>query len=112
MNTEAMSPKQAAFREEYKRNIAPWYNGWGHLLSIFVPGIAVVWYCIASIQNPTLWELLLAAPVLLFYNWNEWWLHKNAMHRPRRNPDAGLPSPHPPAPSVLHRPAHDLRQQP
>ena len=37
-----MTPKQAAFREEYKRNIAPWYNGWGHFLSIFVPGVAVV----------------------------------------------------------------------
>jgi hypothetical protein len=45
MNAGTLTPKQAAFRDEYRRNIAPWYNGWGHLLSIFVPGIAVIWYC-------------------------------------------------------------------
>jgi len=41
MTIGQMSEKQAAFREEYKANIAPWYNGWGHLLSIFVPGVIV-----------------------------------------------------------------------
>ncbi len=82
MSTAALTPKQAAFRDEYKRNIATWYNGWGHLLSIFVPGIAVVWYCASQVENPTIWELLFVIPVLVFYNFNEWWLHRNAMHRP------------------------------
>jgi len=82
MNAGILTPKQAAFRDEYRRNIASWYNGWGHLLSIFVPGIAVIWYCAAHVHEPTAWELLFVIPVLVFYNWNEWWLHKNAMHRP------------------------------
>ena len=53
-------------------------------MSIFVPGIAVVWYCVAHVHEPTVWEVLFVVPVLVFYNWNEWWLHKNAMHRPIR----------------------------
>ena len=32
MNAGILTPKQAAFRDEYRRNIASWYNGWGHLL--------------------------------------------------------------------------------
>jgi hypothetical protein len=82
MTTAALTPKQAAFREEYRRNIASWYNGWGHLLSIYLPGLAVIGWCIHKIHAPTLWELLFAIPVLVFYNFNEWWLHRNAMHRP------------------------------
>jgi len=82
MTTAVLTPKQAAFRDEYKRNIASWYNGWGHLLSIYVPGVAVVWYCASQVDNPTIWELLFVIPVLVFYNFNEWWLHRNAMHRP------------------------------
>jgi hypothetical protein len=82
MTDAALTPKQAAFRAEYKRNIASWYNGWGHLLSIFVPGIAVIAWCIHKIHDPTVLEVVFALPVLVFYNFNEWWLHRNAMHRP------------------------------
>ena len=57
MTIAVLTPKQAAFRDDYKRNIASWYNGWGHLLSIFVPGVAVVWYCASQVRNPTIWEL-------------------------------------------------------
>jgi len=98
-----MTEKQAAFREEYKANIAPWYNGWGHLLSIFVPGLAVVGYCLWRIEAPTVWELLFAIPVLVLYNWNEWWLHRNAMHRPIRGL-GGVLMP------VFHRHTHQHHQ--
>ena len=47
-----MTEKQRLFREEYKRNIAKWYSGWGHLLSIYIPGIAVIAFCITQIENP------------------------------------------------------------
>jgi hypothetical protein len=82
VSTSVISEKQATFREQYKAAIAKWYNGWGHLLSIFVPGVAVIALCVHMIHDPTIWELLLVVPVLVFYNYNEWWLHKNAMHRP------------------------------
>jgi hypothetical protein len=103
MTEGAMTAKQAAFREEYKANIAPWYNGWGHFASIFIPGVAVIWYCISQIHNPTMWELLLAIPVLVFYNFNEWWLHKNAMHRPIKGM-GGILMP------VYHRHTHQHHQ--
>jgi len=103
MTTASITPKQAAFREEYKRNIASWYNGWGHLLSIFVPGLAVAAFCIYKIENPTIWELLFAIPVLVFYNFNEWWLHRNAMHRPIKGL-GGILMP------VFHRHTHQHHQ--
>ena len=46
-----MTEKQRLFREEYKENIAKWYSGWGHLLSIYVPGIAVIAFFISRIEN-------------------------------------------------------------
>ena len=79
-----MTAKQAEFRADYKAQIAGWYNGWGHLLSIFIPGGAVIAYCAYRIHGPTPAELLVVIPVFLFYNLSEWWLHTNAMHRPIR----------------------------
>ena len=66
MSTVAIPEKQATFREQYKAAIAKWYNGWGHLLSIFVPGVAVVAFCVHRIHDPTIWELLLVVPVRLW----------------------------------------------
>ena len=48
---DSMTPKQAAFRKEYRPNIAPRYNGWGHIPSIFIPGVAMIWYCAAHISD-------------------------------------------------------------
>jgi len=79
------------------------YHCLGHLLSIFVPGIAVVWYCASQIENPTSWELLFVIPVLVFYNFNEWWLHRNAMHRPIKGL-GGILMP------VFHRHTHQHHQ--
>ncbi|MDC1312072.1 fatty acid hydroxylase family protein [Burkholderiales bacterium] len=80
--TGEMTEKQRLFREKYKRSIAKWYSGWGHLLSIYIPGIAVIGFCIAQIKNPTWTEIFFLLPILLIYNFNEWWIHKNAMHKP------------------------------
>ncbi len=77
-----MSQKQREFREQYKSNIARWYNGWSHLLSIFVPGFLVIGYCARNINLVSIWELLVIVPLFLMYNFCEWWLHKNTMHRP------------------------------
>jgi hypothetical protein len=103
MSVAALTPKQAAFREEYKRNIASWYNGWGHLLSIFVPGLAVIAWCIHKIHDPSVLEIAFALPVLVFYNFNEWWLHRNAMHRPIKGL-GGILMP------VFHRHTHQHHQ--
>lgn len=77
-----MTEKQRIFREEYKQSIAKWYSGWAHLLSIYVPGIIIIWFCLGQVQNVKLIEILFLVPVLIFYNFNEWWIHKNGMHKP------------------------------
>ena len=98
-----MSAKQAEFRAEYRANIATWYNGWGHLLCIFIPGGAVIAYCIYNIHDPKLLELLMAMPILVFYNFSEWWLHTNAMHRPIKGLGGALMP-------VYHRHTHQHHQ--
>ena len=77
-----MSKKQSKFREEYKNSIAPWYSGWAHLLSIFIPGLLVIGFCLTQIHAPSMWEISILVPLFLFFNFSEWWLHKNTMHRP------------------------------
>ena len=77
-----MTEKQRLFRDEYKKNIANWYSGWGHLLSIYAPGLLVIAFCMRQIENPNWLEIVLLIPIVLIYNFNEWWIHKNAMHKP------------------------------
>jgi hypothetical protein len=79
-STHSAASNQAEFRKAYKAGIASWYNGWGHMLSIFVPGVSVIWFCLARIEAPTVWELAMLVPVFVAYNFSEWWLHKNALH--------------------------------
>ena len=98
-----MTEKQRAFREEYKREIAKWYSGWGHLLSIYVPGIAVIAFCVNNIHAPTLTEIAILGPILIFYNFNEWWIHKNAMHHPVKKLGGALMP-------VYHRHVHQHHQ--
>ena len=98
-----MTEKQRLFREEYKRNIAKWYSGWGHLLSIYIPGIAVIAFCITQIENPTWAEIFLLLPILVIYNFNEWWIHKNAMHKPVKGFGGALLP-------VFHRHVHQHHQ--
>src|SRR5437764_1482916 len=40
-----MSPRQAAFRADYRQRISPWYSGLAHVLVIAALGIATIWYC-------------------------------------------------------------------
>jgi len=82
MNSGILTPKQRHSATSTGATSAPWYNGWGHLLSIFVPGIAVVWYCVAHVHEPTAFELLFVDSGAGVLQLDEWWLHKNAMHRP------------------------------
>lgn len=98
-----MTEKQKAFREEYKSNIASWYSGWGHLLSIYVPGVAIIYFCLSQINAPTWFEIGIAIPILVIFNFNEWWIHKNAMHRPVKGMGGALMP-------VFHRHVHQHHQ--
>lgn len=75
-----MSERQRKFREQYKADISPLYNGLLHIGVIFAVGIAAIYYCVTHLQNAT-WEWLLVLPVFLAGNFVEWFMHKYVMHR-------------------------------
>jgi len=76
----AMGERQKKFREAYRSEISPLYNGPLHIGVIYVVGIAVIAWCVGRLQGAT-WEWLLVVPVFALSNLFEWWIHKNVMHR-------------------------------
>ena len=77
-----MTPRQAAFRADYRERISPWYSGLGHVVVIAAIGLMTIWYCAIHIHNPTLLEWLVVPVVFLGCNVFEWALHRYIMHRP------------------------------
>jgi len=75
-----MSERQRKFREKYKSNISPLYNGLVHIVVMYGVGITAIYYCASRLQNAS-WEWLLAAPVFLAGNFVEWFMHSYVMHR-------------------------------
>jgi len=75
-----MSERQRQFREEYKSQISPLYNGLVHVGVMYAVGIAVIGWCLSRMENAA-WEWLLVIPVFAFSNLFEWWIHKYVMHR-------------------------------
>ncbi len=75
-----MSERQRKFREQYKADISPLYNGLLHIGVIFAAGIAALYYCATRLENAT-WEWLLVLPVFVAGNLVEWFMHKYVMHR-------------------------------
>jgi hypothetical protein len=75
-----MSERQRKFREEYKADISPLYNGLLHIGVMYAVGIAAVWYCLSQLHGAR-WEWLLVIPVFLAGNLVEWAMHRFVMHR-------------------------------
>jgi hypothetical protein len=75
-----MSERQRKFREEYKADISPLYNGLLHIGVMYVVGIAAILYCLTQLENAR-WEWLLAIPVFIAGNFVEWGMHRFVMHR-------------------------------
>ena len=78
--TRVMTERQRKFREKYKSNISPLYNGVLHLAVTYGVGIAGIWWCLNHIQDAG-WAWLLMIPVFLFGNFVEWFMHMHVMHR-------------------------------
>ncbi len=76
----AMGERQRKFREQYRSEIHPLYNGPLHIGVIYVVGIAAIAWCASRLSHAT-WEWLLVVPVFVLSNLFEWWIHKNVMHR-------------------------------
>lgn len=75
-----MSERQRKFREEYKSDISPLYNGLLHIGVLYGVGVAAIWYCVTQLEGAR-WEWLLALPVFLAGNLVEWAMHRFVMHR-------------------------------
>src|SRR5438552_5453584 len=75
-----MSERQRKFREQYRSEISPHYNGLVHVAVMFAVGMAAAWYCVSHLDHAT-WEWLLVVPVFLAGNFIEWFMHRYVMHR-------------------------------
>jgi hypothetical protein len=58
------------------------YNGWLHVLVIYVIGFTALSVYFANISNLRWWELATVPLTFLFANFFEWWIHRFVMHRP------------------------------
>jgi hypothetical protein len=75
-----MTERQRKFREQYKADISPLYNGLLHIAVLYSVGIAAIWYCVSQMQAAH-WEWLLAIPVFIAGNFVEWFMHRYVMHK-------------------------------
>ncbi len=75
-----MTERQRRFREQYRADISPFYNGLLHISVIYGVGIAALWYAIGHLQHAG-WEWALVLPVFIAGNFVEWYLHRYVMHR-------------------------------
>lgn len=75
-----MTERQRKFRENYKANISPLYNGLLHIFVLYLAGVAAICYCLAQL-HASRWEWLLVIPVFLAGNFVEWGMHRFVMHR-------------------------------
>ncbi len=75
-----MREKSPAFRENYKKDISPLYNGLLHIVVLYAAGIGAIWFCVEHLQLAR-WEWLLMIPVFLAGNFVEWGMHRFVMHR-------------------------------
>ncbi|MCQ9618189.1 sterol desaturase family protein [Paenalcaligenes niemegkensis] len=80
MEIRPMSERQRKFRENYKANISPAYNGLIHVIVMYAVGIATLTYCFMQLNNVG-WEWLIAIPVFIAGNLVEWFMHSKVMHR-------------------------------
>ena len=77
-----MTPRQEAFRADYRARISPWYSGLAHVVVIAFIGILTIWYAADHVHNPTLAEWVVVPATFLGTNFFEWALHRFLLHRP------------------------------
>jgi hypothetical protein len=75
-----MTERQRRFREQYKAEMSPLYNGLLHIAVIYGVGLYAIWHCAARMQDAR-WEWLAVLPVFIAGNFIEWFMHRHVMHR-------------------------------
>ena len=82
----SMLDRQRNYRRQYRERIAGWYNGWLHVLVIYVIGLTAEYVCVSNIHSVAAWEWLTVPAVFMVCNFFEWFLHARIMHRPQSIP--------------------------
>ena len=59
ITTSPMTDRQRRYRATYRERIAGWYNGWIHVVVIYVIGFTALSVYFANISNLRWWELLI-----------------------------------------------------
>lgn len=75
-----MTERQRTFREQYRADISPLYNGLLHIAVIYGVGVAAIWYSVQQLRAPG-WEWWIALPVFIAGNFVEWFMHRYVMHK-------------------------------
>jgi hypothetical protein len=74
-----------AKREEIRASVLArsprWYSPWAHLVLPSVFAIAVIASCVALLRDVRPWELLLVPIVYVLNNVNEWYIHRDMLHK-------------------------------
>jgi hypothetical protein len=78
--TTPMTERQRKYRDNYRERVAGWYNGWLHILLIYIIGFTALYVYIANLHNVRWWEYLAIPVVFMFANFFEWAVHRYAMH--------------------------------
>ena len=86
LSNTAMSGRQRRFRATYRDNIDGWYNGWLHVAIIYAIGAGAFFIFISNMEHVLWWEWIAIPVIGLFCNFFEWFLHRDIMHRPSKNP--------------------------
>src|SRR5215475_5183430 len=76
-----ISPRQIAFRNEYRSRILGWYDGYFHIFIIYAMGAAAFYVYVEHLHDVTLMEWLTVPLTFFFTNIFEWAVHKFIMHR-------------------------------
>src|SRR5258708_4234281 len=77
-----MTPRQEAFRANYRARISPWYSGLAHVVVIGALGILTIAYAAGQVHGPSLAEWLVVPATFIGCNIFEWALHRFLLHRP------------------------------
>ena len=74
--------RQEMYKQEFRDSTPSWYRGEYHLGVILAITLGTIWFCVARIHEPSVWEWLMLVPVFFFGNWVEWAAHRYILHRP------------------------------
>lgn len=84
MDSGGMDDKQRVFRSQYLAATSRYYSGVLHGLFVFGIGACLIGAALFQVQGAA-WEWLGVPAVILYGNLNEWYVHKNRLHKRGKN---------------------------